>query len=109
MQFVACGSQCPGGPAFADGCSAVGDPEGAATRRVPAGADDGWLARRRGPTTKAAAGNTTAAKPYGNFDFRLVRSARGLARTDYHGKGALHCYASRPDALIVWSMTVDTT
>ena len=54
-------------------------------------------------------GNTTAPKPYGNFDFRLVRSARGLARTDYHGKGALHCYATRPDALIVWSMTVDTT
>ncbi len=54
-------------------------------------------------------GNTSAARPYGNFEYRLVRSARGLPRTDYHGKGALHCYANRPDVLIVWSMTVDTT
>ena len=54
-------------------------------------------------------GNTTGAKPYGNFEYRLVRSARDLPATDYHGKGALHCYASRPDQLIVWSMTVDPT
>ena len=30
-------------------------------------------------------------------------------RPTIHGKGALHCYATRPDALIVWSMTVDTS
>ena len=54
-------------------------------------------------------GNTAAKKPYGNFEYRLVRSARDLGATDYHGKGALHCYASRPDALIAWSMTVDTS
>jgi hypothetical protein len=41
---------------------------------------------------------------YGNFQFTLVREADDLARTDYQGKGALHCYASAPDRLIVWSM-----
>ena len=54
-------------------------------------------------------GNTRATKPYGNFEYRLVRSARDLPPTDYHGKGALHCYAARPDVLIVWSMAVDTS
>jgi hypothetical protein len=43
-------------------------------------------------------------KSYGNFEFELVREASDLARTAYRGKGALHCYASRPDALIVWVM-----
>ena len=54
-------------------------------------------------------GNTPAAKPYGNFEYRLVRSARDLRAMDYHGKGALHCYATRPDVLIVWSMAADTS
>jgi hypothetical protein len=54
-------------------------------------------------------GNTGGKKPYGNFEFRLVRSARGLPSTDFHGKGALHCYAGRPDVLIAWSMTLDPT
>jgi len=50
-------------------------------------------------------GNTLAQpKPYGNFEYRLVRSAHDLPPTDYHGKGALHCHRSRPDAIIVWSM-----
>ena len=49
--------------------------------------------------------NTLAApKPYGNFEYRLVRRADDLAPTSYQGKGALHCYRSRPDAIIVWSM-----
>lgn len=52
-------------------------------------------------------GNTAARKPYGNFQYRLVRSADDLAPTEYLGKGALHCYATRPDVLIVWSMTGD--
>ncbi len=54
-------------------------------------------------------GNTTGGKPYGNFEFRLVRSARGLAATDFHGKGSVRCYAGRPDVLIAWSMTLDPT
>jgi hypothetical protein len=50
-------------------------------------------------------GNTDARpKPYGNFDYRLVRSADDLSPTNYQGKGALHCYRSRQDAIIVWSM-----
>ena len=52
-------------------------------------------------------GNTISSgtlKSYGNFQYTLVREADDLAPTDYAGKGALHCYASRPDVLIVWSM-----
>ena len=50
-------------------------------------------------------GNTpTVGKPYGNFEFRLVRRARNLAPTRYQGKGAAHCSAIEPDAIIVWSM-----
>ena len=49
-------------------------------------------------------GNTNARKPYGNFEYRLVRHADDLEPTDYHGKGALHCYSWRADQLIVWSM-----
>lgn len=53
-------------------------------------------------------GNTVARgrswKTYGNFEHRLVREADDLAPTEYQGKGSLHCYASRPDELIVWSM-----
>jgi hypothetical protein len=44
-------------------------------------------------------------KPQGNFEHWLVRSANDLPQTDYHGKGVLHCYASRADQLIVWVMT----
>jgi hypothetical protein len=46
-------------------------------------------------------------KSYSNFEFTLVRTASDLAPTDYQGKGALHCYAARPDQLIVWSMARD--
>ena len=46
-------------------------------------------------------------KSYGNFEVKLVRAASDLAPTNYQGKGALHCYASRPDQLIVWSMARD--
>lgn len=51
-------------------------------------------------------GNTVAPtlKPYGNFQYRLVRSAGDLPPTNYQGKGALQCYASRGDQIIVWSM-----
>lgn len=50
-------------------------------------------------------GNTPAVdKPYGNFQFQLLRRARNLPATRYQGKGAAHCYAIQPDALIVWSM-----
>jgi hypothetical protein len=50
-------------------------------------------------------GNTPAVgKPYGNFQFRLLRRASNLPATRYHGKGAAHCYAIQPDAIIVWSM-----
>jgi hypothetical protein len=56
-------------------------------------------------------GNTPATgrgwKTYGNFEFRLVREAADLPATPYQGKGALHCYRSRPDQLIVWSMAPD--
>jgi hypothetical protein len=47
---------------------------------------------------------TGSLKSYGNFEVTLVREARDLVPTDYLGKGALHCYASRTDQLIVWSM-----
>lgn len=53
-------------------------------------------------------GNTLASgrgwKTYGNFQYTVVRQASDLPATDYRGKGALHCYATRPDELIVWSM-----
>jgi hypothetical protein len=49
-------------------------------------------------------GNAKASKPYGNFQYRLSRSADDLPATAYHGKGALHCYGGRPDELIVWAM-----
>ena len=49
-------------------------------------------------------GNTDAARPYGNFEYRLIRRAHDLAPTEYQGKGALHCYSGRTDELIVWSM-----
>jgi hypothetical protein len=49
-------------------------------------------------------GNTTAAKPYGNFEFTLWREATDVARALYTGKGAAYCYASRRDVLMVWSM-----
>jgi hypothetical protein len=53
-------------------------------------------------------GNTVASgrgwKTYGNFQYTLVREATDLPPTDYQGKGSLHCYASRPDELIAWSM-----
>jgi hypothetical protein len=53
-------------------------------------------------------GNTIASgrgwKTYGNFAVVLVREASDLSPTEYQGKGALHCYATRPDELIVWSM-----
>jgi hypothetical protein len=54
-------------------------------------------------------GNTEAAgiEPYGNFQYKLVRSARDLAPTHYLGKGAARCYASRPDVIFVWSMGRD--
>jgi SnoaL-like protein len=52
-------------------------------------------------------GNTRAAKPYGNFEFTLVRSADDLPATPYQGKGAAHCYALGSDVLIVWSMARD--
>ena len=50
--------------------------------------------------------NTQAVRPYGNFEYRLIRRARDLTPTKYEGKGALHCYSARvgPDKLIVWSM-----
>jgi hypothetical protein len=54
-------------------------------------------------------GNTIASgrgwKTYGNFEVRLDREASDLSPTEYQGKGALHCYATRPDELIVWSMS----
>lgn len=43
-------------------------------------------------------------KTYGIFQYTLTRVAQDLPPTAYAGKGALHCYASRPDELIVWSM-----
>ena len=49
-------------------------------------------------------GNTRAVKPYGNFEYELVRSADDLPAIPYQGKGAAHCYARRADVLIVWSM-----
>lgn len=53
-------------------------------------------------------GNTLASgrawKTYGNFQYTLVREASDLRATEYRGKGALHCYATRTDELIVWSM-----
>jgi hypothetical protein len=51
-------------------------------------------------------GNTEAERPYGNFTYRLVRSADDLTPTEYRGKGALHCFSARvgPDKLFVWSM-----
>lgn len=51
-------------------------------------------------------GNTEAPRPYGNFDYHLIRRADDLRPTEYHGKGALHCHSARvgPDKLIVWSM-----
>jgi hypothetical protein len=49
-------------------------------------------------------GNTRAAKPYGNFEYRLLRRADDLPETPYEGKGAAHCYARQADVLIVWSM-----
>jgi hypothetical protein len=56
-------------------------------------------------------GNTRATgrgwKTYGNFEFWLERAAVDLPATAYHGKGALHCYATRPDQLIVWAMGRD--
>jgi hypothetical protein len=58
-------------------------------------------------TSLLVGGNTIASgtlKSYGNFQYTLVREADDLAPTEYGGKGALHCYASRPDVLIVWSM-----
>jgi hypothetical protein len=53
-------------------------------------------------------GNTIASgvgwKTYGNFEYALIREADDLAPTAYRGKGALHCYSSAADQLIVWSM-----
>lgn len=51
-------------------------------------------------------GNTEGRRPYGNFEYRLIRRADDLTPTEYRGKGALHCYSARvgPDKLIVWSM-----
>jgi hypothetical protein len=50
-------------------------------------------------------GNTpTVGRPYGNFQYRLLRRARNLPATRYQGKGAAHCHAAQPDAIIVWSM-----
>jgi hypothetical protein len=53
-------------------------------------------------------GNTIASgvgwKTYGNFEYALVREADDLPPTPYRGKGALHCYSSASDQLIVWSM-----
>jgi hypothetical protein len=43
-------------------------------------------------------------KPYGNFEFELVRKAWDLAATPYVGKGATHCRSSRDD-FFVWSMS----
>ena len=53
-------------------------------------------------------GNSVGPRPYGNFQYRLIRHADDLAPTAYQGKGALHCYSARvgPDKLIVWSMGV---
>jgi len=51
-------------------------------------------------------GNTPAGdKPFGNFQFRLLRHARDLPPTRYAGKGAAYCHDIQPDAIIVWSMT----
>jgi hypothetical protein len=47
-------------------------------------------------------GNTPG--PYGNFEYRLTRSADDLQPTPYHGKGAALCYRERPDVIFVWSM-----
>jgi hypothetical protein len=47
-------------------------------------------------------GNTPS--PYGNFEYRLTRSAGDLEPTPYHGKGAALCYRQRPDVIFVWSM-----
>jgi hypothetical protein len=84
-------------------------------RFLPIASDRGSLPRyfarrhargeRLALTSMQVNSNTDAQpKPYGNFDYRLVRSADDLPATDYRGKGALHCYRSRPDELIVWSM-----
>jgi hypothetical protein len=53
-------------------------------------------------------GNDPGSRPYGNFVYRLTRSADDLAPTPYHGKGASLCYRSRADVLFVWSMGAET-
>lgn len=57
-------------------------------------------------TSLRVTGNVAGPRPYGNFVFRLVRSAGDLTPTEYRGKGALQCHSPRvgPDKLIVWSM-----
>jgi hypothetical protein len=50
-------------------------------------------------------GNGRTARPYGNFEYVLTRSADDLVPTEYGGKGAALCYRGRPDSLIVWSMS----
>jgi hypothetical protein len=61
-------------------------------------------------TSMRVNGNTISSgnlKSYGNFELRLTRQAADLPRAAYAGKGSLHCYASRPDQLIVWAMGRD--
>jgi hypothetical protein len=41
---------------------------------------------------------------YGNFQYRLVRSADDLPATQYIGKGAAYCFDGRPDVIFVWGM-----
>lgn len=55
-------------------------------------------------------GNTEGRRPYGNFEYRLIRQADDLTPTEYQGKGSLHCYPARvgPDKLSVWSMAEAT-
>jgi hypothetical protein len=50
-------------------------------------------------------GNTTTpSRRYGNFEYRLTRSADDLEPTPYDGKGAAFCYRNRSDVIFVWSM-----
>lgn len=46
----------------------------------------------------------TSVGAYGNFEYRLTRSAADLEPTPYQGKGAAFCYRTRPDVIFVWSM-----
>jgi hypothetical protein len=43
-------------------------------------------------------------RPYGNFQYQLVRRADDLPPTPYIGKGATRCYDDEPDVIFVWSM-----